>query len=111
MTLKNSLCAWSLGVSIVLCAGASQAQTVPASLVDKMQKNGCSGCHAVDKKLVGPSFKEVAHRYKNDKASEAKLVAKIKAGGSGNWGAIPMPPQSIKDEEAKALVTLLLQLP
>jgi cytochrome c len=61
--------------------------------------------------LVAPAFKEVASRYKNDKAAEVKLVAKIKAGGGGNWGAIPMPPQSIKDEEAKALVALLLRLP
>jgi cytochrome c len=111
MTLKKHLLAWRLGLAFVMCSGVSHAQTVPAGLTDKMQKNGCTGCHAIDKKLVGPAFKEVAHRYKGDKTAEAKLVAKIKAGGSGAWGAIPMPPQSIKDEEAKALVSLLLQLP
>jgi cytochrome c len=100
-----------LGLAFATCFGVSQAQTAPAGLMEKMQKNGCSGCHAIDKKLVGPAFKEVASRYKNDKAAESKLVAKIKAGGGGNWGAIPMPPQSIKDEEAKALVALLLRLP
>ncbi len=110
MTLKKHLLAWSLGLTFVVCSGASHAQTVPAGLTEKMQKNGCTGCHAIDKKSVGPAFKEVASRYKSDKAAQTKLVAKIKAGGSGVWGAIPMPPQSIKDEEAKALVTLLLQL-
>jgi cytochrome c len=111
MKWEKNLHVWSLGLAFCLCSGMSPAQTAPAGLMDKMQKNGCTGCHAIEKKLVGPAFKEVAHRYKNDKAAEAKLVAKIKAGGSGAWGAIPMPPQSIKDEEAKAMVTLLLQLP
>jgi cytochrome c len=111
MTSRNNLLAWGLGLAITLFSGVSHAQAAPAGLTDKMQKNGCAGCHAIDKKMVGPSFKEVARRYKGDKAAEAKLVAKIKAGGSGTWGAIPMPPQSIKDEEAKALVTLLMQLP
>ena len=110
METKKNVFAWSFSLAIVLFAGGVQAQTTPAGLMDKMQKNGCTGCHAIDKKLIGPTFKEVAHRYKADKAAEAKLVAKIKAGGIGNWGSMPMPAQSIKDDEAKALVTLLLQL-
>ncbi len=111
MTPKKNQTAWALGLAVVLFSGAGQAQNVPAGLLEKLQKNGCTGCHAIDKKLVGPSFKEMAIRYKNDKTADAKLVAKIKAGGSGSWGAIPMPPQSIKDEEAKAIVKLMLQMP
>jgi cytochrome c len=111
MTSTNNPLSWALGLAIALFSGAGQAQKVPAGLMEKLQKNGCTACHAMEKKLVGPSFKEMAIRYKNDKTAEAKLVAKIKAGGSGSWGAIPMPPQSIKDEEAKAIVNLMLQMP
>jgi len=110
MLSKKNLLTWSSGVAIVLGCAGTQAQTLPAGLMDKLQKNGCTGCHAIDKKLVGPAFKDVAQRYKSDKTAETKLVTKIKMGGSGSWGAIPMPPQPLKDEEAKALVTLLLQL-
>jgi cytochrome c len=110
MLSKKNLLAWSSGVAIVLCSAGIQAQTLPAGLMDKLQKNGCTGCHAIDKKLVGPALKDVAQRYKSDKTAETKLVTKIKMGGSGSWGAIPMPPQPLKDEEAKTLVTLLLQL-
>jgi cytochrome c len=64
-------------------------------------------CHAVDKKLVGPSYQDVAKKYKP--ADEAKLVAKVKAGGSGVWGTIPMPPNAaVKDEDVKTLVKWIL---
>jgi cytochrome c len=64
------------------------------------QKNGCVACHAMDKKLVGPSFADVAKKH----AGKAEyLAAKIKSGGQGVWGAIPMPPQSLSDADAKAI--------
>lgn len=93
-----------------LMGGAVQAQPTPAGLLEKLKANGCTACHAMDKKSVGPSFKEVAARYKNDKGAEAKLAQKIKVGGSGAWGAIPMPPQKLKEEELKSLATLILQV-
>lgn len=58
------------------------------------QKHACVACHAVDKKLVGPSYQEVAKKYAGNKDAEAALAASIKAGGSGKWGPVPMPPQA-----------------
>ena len=69
----------------------------------------CMACHAVDKKLVGPSYKDVASKYKAAKAAVDKLVVKVIKGGSGAWGAVPMPanPQ-VNDADAKKLVTWIL---
>ena len=65
----------------------------------------CMACHAIDKKLVGPAYKDVAAKYKGDKGAEAKLIDKVKKGGSGVWGQVPMPPNSnVKDEDIKTLV-------
>ncbi|MNT08655.1 Cytochrome c-551 precursor [compost metagenome] len=73
------------------------------------QKYACVACHAVDKKIVGPAYKDVAKKYAGDKSAEAKLVAKVKAGGSGVWGPIPMPahPQ-VSDADLKTLVKWVL---
>ncbi|MDC7709382.1 c-type cytochrome [Vogesella indigofera] len=73
------------------------------------QKYACVACHAVDKKIVGPAYKDVAKKYAGDKSAEAKLVAKVKAGGSGVWGPIPMPahPQ-VSDADMKTLVKWVL---
>lgn len=69
----------------------------------------CMACHAVDKKLVGPAFKDVAAKYKSDKTAADKLATKVIKGGSGAWGAVPMPanPQ-VNDAEAKKLVAWIL---
>ena len=66
-------------------------------------------CHSVDKKLVGPAYKDVAAKYKGDKAAVDKLAAKVVKGGSGAWGTIPMPanPQ-VSEAEAKTLVAWVL---
>ena len=75
------------------------------------QKNACMSCHQVDKKVVGPSFKDVAAKYKGDKTAEAKLVAKVKAGGSGVWGPVPMPPNpQVPDADLKAAVEWILSI-
>ena len=73
------------------------------------QKYACVACHSVDKKIVGPAYKDVAKKYAGDKSAEAKLVAKVKAGGSGVWGPIPMPahPQ-VSDADLKTLVKWVL---
>jgi cytochrome c len=63
----------------------------------------------VDKKVVGPSYKEVAAKYRGDKGAEAKLMDKVKKGGAGVWGQVPMPPTpTVPDGELKALVTWIL---
>ena len=75
-------------------------------------KSGCLACHSVDKKIVGPAYKEVAAKYKGDEGAEAKLIDKVKKGGQGVWGDIPMPPNSpmVKDEDIKKLVDWILAL-
>ncbi len=75
------------------------------------QKNACMSCHGIDKKIVGPAYKEVAAKYKGDKTAEAKLIAKVKAGGKGVWGQIPMPPNpQVKDDDVKKIVEWVLSL-
>ncbi|HEX9431291.1 MAG TPA: c-type cytochrome [Burkholderiales bacterium] len=73
------------------------------------KKHNCLACHATDKKLVGPSYKEVAAKYRNDPAAEAKLFDKVKKGGQGVWGQVPMPPNTqVPDADVKALVKWIL---
>ncbi len=72
-------------------------------------KNGCTACHAKDKKLVGPSFQDIAKKYAGDASAAKNLAAKIKAGGKGNWGPVPMPPHpQINDADLLKLATWTL---
>lgn len=74
-------------------------------------KHACMACHQVDKKVVGPAFKDIAAKYKADKAAEAKLVDKVKKGGTGVWGQIPMPPNAqVPDADIKAIVQWILAI-
>ena len=75
------------------------------------QKSGCLACHSVDTKVVGPAFKDVSAKYKG-KGAEAKLVDKVKKGGSGVWGPVPMPANSpqVKDDDIKTIVSWVLTL-
>lgn len=102
-------------------AGAGSASTPAASAkpdasVQTAQKlaqdKSCTACHAPKQKLVGPSFAEIAGRYKDDKDAQAKLMAKVKSGGAGNWGQIPMPPQpDLSEAELKSLTSWILATP
>jgi cytochrome c len=76
------------------------------------QKSGCMACHSVDKKVLGPAYKDVAAKYKGQKDAEAKLIDKVKKGGSGVWGPIPMPANSpqVKDEDIKTIVKWVLAM-
>lgn len=86
---------------IALLALCLPAASVLAADEQKLaQESGCLACHAIDKKLLGPAFKEVAAKYKGDAGAEAKLVEKVKKGGAGVWGQIPMPPNSPKVSDA-----------
>jgi cytochrome c len=92
---------------------ATQASAVDAKAAEALaQKSGCLACHSIDKKVLGPSYKDVAAKYKGDKTAEAKLIAKVKAGGSGVWGPIPMPANSpqVKDADIKTIVQWVLSL-
>ena len=76
-----------------------------------MQKDGCAACHTIDKRGVGPSYQEVGAKYKGDGDALAKLTDKVKKGGSGVWGPIPMPPNTqVSDADIKTLVGWILTL-
>ncbi|MBL8528456.1 MAG: c-type cytochrome [Burkholderiales bacterium] len=82
-----------------------------AAATAAMAKAGCNACHAVDKKMVGPSYADVAKKYKGDAKAVATLSEKVRKGGSGNWGQIPMPPntpEKISDADLKSLVEWIL---
>jgi cytochrome c len=75
------------------------------------KKSACTACHAIDKKLVGPAYKDVAAKYAKQKDAETYLIEKVKRGGMGVWGPIPMPANpTLKDEDAKTLVKWVLAL-
>lgn len=96
-------------VYVAMMAIASIVMTGQAQADEALAKSkNCMGCHAIDKKLVGPAFKEVAAKYKDDKQAVALLAAKIKAGGKGNWGPIPMPPNNVTEEEAQKLAVWVM---
>lgn len=97
--------------TILLAAGLAVA-AVPAFASEELaKKSACTACHAIDKKLVGPAYKEVSKKYAGDKAAQAKLEEKVKKGGVGVWGQVPMPPNAnVKDEDAKTLVKWILSL-
>ncbi|WP_024304514.1 c-type cytochrome [Pseudogulbenkiania sp. MAI-1] len=94
----------------LLAAAMLAVVTTPAMASAQLaQKYNCLACHSMDKKVVGPSYKEVAKKYAGDKGAEAKLVAKVKAGGSGVWGSVPMPPNpQVSDADLKTLVKWIL---
>jgi cytochrome c len=96
---------------MLLAALAALAVPPVIANEDLARKQGCLACHSVDKKVVGPGFKEVAAKYRGDASAEARLIVKVKKGGSGVWGQIPMPPSAaLKDEDAKTLVDWILSL-
>lgn len=76
------------------------------------KKNHCLACHAIDKKVLGPSFKDIAARYKDDKGAQSALEKKMRTGGSGAWGKIPMPAtaMSVSEGDIKIIVDWVLSL-
>jgi cytochrome c len=77
--------------------------------LDLAKKNACMACHAVDKKVVGPAYQDVAKKYAGQKDAVANLAKSIKAGGSGKWGPIPMPAQAaLSDADANTLAAWVL---
>ena len=95
----------------LVTAFAAAAAAPAFAQADLAQKKNCMACHSVDKKVLGPAFKEVAAKYADQKDATDKLAAKVVKGGTGVWGNIPMPanPQ-VTDAEAKQLVGWILTL-
>ena len=95
----------------VFAAGGASAALDNTSAEAMMKKDGCAACHTIDKKLVGPAYVEVSAKYKGDKDALAKLTEKVKKGGVGVWGQIPMPPNvQVPEADIKELVTWILTL-
>ncbi len=96
----------SLAILVLAIAAAPAFAAGPADLA---QQKNCMACHATDKKLVGPAYKDVAAKYAGQKDAVDKLAQKVMKGGSGVWGAVPMPanPQ-VNEAEAKQLVQWVL---
>jgi cytochrome c len=97
----------SLALAIVLAAAVSDAGAQSGEAL--LKKHGCTACHDVDKKLIGPAYKEVADKYRGDAGAPAKLAAKVKHGGSGVWGQVPMPPNpQIPDADLNHMISFIL---
>jgi cytochrome c len=94
---------------LIAAALTVAATSVMADTLALAKANACLACHAIDKKLVGPAFKDVAAKYASRKDAVEYLTAKIKKGGAGVWGPIPMPAQAqLSDAQAKELARWVL---
>lgn len=95
------------------CVAASSIFPAPAfASMDLADKSACLNCHQVEKKMVGPSFNDIAAKYKDRKDAQAYMAEKIVKGSTGVWGAIPMPANAqLKAEDAKALAAWIAALP
>lgn len=101
----------SIVAATAFVAGTAHAAMDNAAGEAMMKKDGCSACHAVDKKIIGPAYQEVAAKYKGDAGAAAKLAKKVKEGGSGVWGPVPMPPNAtVSDADIKSLIDWILTL-
>ncbi len=107
--MKNILTLLAAAAAATIAAGAHAADPKAAEALAKT--SGCLACHTVDKKLIGPSYKDVAAKYRGNKGAEAELIKKVKAGGKGVWGDIPMSPNAhVKDEDIKTMVQWILSI-
>ncbi len=97
-------------IAMTAALAASSAAFAADSGEAVFKKSSCSSCHTLDKKSVGPALKEVAAKYKGDKGAQAKLEAKVRNGGSGSFGAMPMPatPKTVSDGDIKTMVAWIL---
>ncbi|MEW6293078.1 MAG: c-type cytochrome [Pseudomonadota bacterium] len=94
--------------TVLIAAGVMVSAPAMANL-DLAKKSNCMSCHTVDKKLVGPSYQDVAKKYAGQKDAVKSLSAKVKMGGKGVWGEIPMPPNpAVKDADIEILVKWIL---
>jgi len=97
-------------LGMVVAAGVLAA---PVAQADEalLKKHNCMACHQIDKKVVGPAYKDVAKKYKGQKDIAVKLAEKVKKGGQGVWGPVPMPPNAqVPDADIKKMVDYILSL-
>lgn len=98
--------------TLAALAAATPVQAMDqAAALDWAKKSTCAACHGMDNKLVGPAWREIAKKYAGNASAEATLVTKVRQGGKGNWGQIPMPPNpTVKEAEVKTFVKFVLTL-
>ena len=99
--------------TMLIAAVALGVAAAPAAYADEAlaKKHNCTACHQIDKKSVGPAYKDVAAKYKGQADAQAKLAAKVKKGGQGVWGQIPMPPNAaVPDADIDKLVKWVLAM-
>ena len=107
--MKFTIALIAAAAAALVTTGAHAADAKAAEALAKT--SGCLACHTTDKKLVGPSYKEIADRYRKDKGAEALLIKKVKEGGKGVWGDIPMTPNAhVKDADIKTIVQWILSI-
>lgn len=105
------IAAFSMAGALALASTGASAVIDDKKAQEVMNKSGCAACHQVDKKLVGPAYKEIARKHKGQKGAAEALVKKVRSGGAGVYGQISMPPQSasqISDADLKAMVEWVL---
>lgn len=97
-------------IAIALGVTAAALLSIAAHASEALvKKHGCTACHTLDRKMVGPAFKDIAAKYRDDRAAAPKLLQKVKRGGAGVWGPVPMPPNAqVPDADLQALVKWLL---
>lgn len=98
--------------SLALTLAAALISTTASASQELAQKAMCTGCHAVDKKMVGPAYKDVAAKYKGQASAAAALTDKVRKGSTGAWGTVPMPPtgpDKINDADLKAVIEWVLK--
>ena len=108
--MKNTI-ATIASVAVLGLLAAPAAQATDGETL--YQEVGCSACHTVDKKRMGPTYKDVAAKYKGQADAAEKLFKKVRTGGAGVWGNIPMtpnPPERVSDEELKTIIDWILSL-
>ena len=99
--------------TVLAAALAAGLLAVPVAQADEAmaKKYNCTACHQTDKKVVGPAYKDVAKKYKGQADAAAKLAEKVKKGGSGVWGPVPMPPNpAVPDADIQKLVAWILAM-
>jgi cytochrome c len=94
--------------ALILLALGSMASSFAFANAELAKSKNCMACHAIDTKMVGPSFKDVAAKYAGQKDAEKQLAQKVIKGGGGVWGQIPMPPNNVTEKEAQTLVKWVL---
>lgn len=97
-------------LALLISAGGAAAADA-AKAVALLKQHNCIQCHGIDKKIIGPAYKEVAKKYKGQKDARALLAKRVKAGSKGVWGPVPMPPNAaVSDADIKLLVEYVLSL-